>query len=61
MGGGLLVECSKIEGLRNRGDIPGAREAATKCLEGLEQALAGMGDLIDKFPVAKIRATLAPK
>jgi len=39
--GGLLDECSKIEGLRRAGNLPGAREAATKCLEGLEQELDG--------------------
>ena len=41
VGGGLLDECAKIEGLRRGGNIPGAREAATKCLEGLEQELDG--------------------
>jgi len=41
VGGGLLTNCEKIESLRKGGDIPGARDAATKCLEGLEQELDG--------------------
>jgi hypothetical protein len=41
VGRGLLTNCEKIESLRKGGDIPGARDAATKCLEGLEQELDG--------------------
>lgn len=41
VGGGLIDECARIEGLRKNGDLPGARVAATKCLEGLEQEIDG--------------------
>ena len=41
MGGGLTSHCAEIEALRAKGDLPGARVAAGKCLEGLEQELEG--------------------
>lgn len=41
VGGGLVAECGRIESLRSKGDVPAARDAARKCLEGLEQELDG--------------------
>jgi hypothetical protein len=37
--GDLVSNCSKIEGLRKKGDKTGARDAARQCLAGLEQEL----------------------
>ena len=41
VGGDLLDNCSRIEGLRNAGNYAEARDAARLCLEGLEQELEG--------------------
>ena len=37
VGGSLLDACKEIEKLRLKGDIPGAKKAASDCLEGLER------------------------
>jgi hypothetical protein len=41
VGGSLLDNCARIDGLRNSGDMPGARDAAQLCLQGIEQEIAG--------------------
>ncbi len=41
IGGDMLSNCSRIEGLRSTGNYAEARDAARLCLEGLEQELEG--------------------
>ena len=41
VGGDALSKCSEIEGLRKQEMIPEARDAARRCLEGLEKLLEG--------------------
>jgi hypothetical protein len=41
VGGDLLSNCGQIDGHRDAGNLPQAREAARLCLQGLDQLLEG--------------------